>query len=606
MSATEDRKGWELRVIQGASIVNEYQLVEGKSYILGRREQNGEWKPDIDLFPDTSVSRRHARLSFENGSWRISDIGSSSGTRIDGQTLKAGDPPFCVHEGSRVQMGDTIWTLSPSDVVRVSWHQLDIKFRLVPTITYSLYHCNVPVITDFRIINRNENSVGPVHMRFSIPGYSDPSTYECDEIPPDGNVTIDTVPVHLHYEKLEGHTGKKRTELLVLIDDDLVARTDVDILGFYEWPIHTAYRKSLACFVQPSHPVVDDIVAEANAYLKQTGLASSFSDLLRSSKPDRAFSAFSAIYETLRDRYDIKYTHASPGSTSGSQTIRPPHGVITQQRQRKGEGTCIDLAVLAASALEHVSLQPVIIIQRVERQSLHAMVACWHDVTARFEPVIRDHERLLSEVEKGRLLPMEMTGFTDRFMKNRADKPIAAEAFQMAIEELKSGQLLFALDVAAARQTVTPIQMPLDPDTLAVVRTAEQMVQADGSERLETKHLLQAMVIEGRECILDVLKKAGGDPSIVSRGEKIEFRVPKSVPRATVNYRRCLEDAKIAASDEGIAFVGQEHLFYAILQSQSKTVDELLKEMGTDRSAVEKAFDSQFFWTASLIETHYE
>ncbi|HET7276411.1 MAG TPA: FHA domain-containing protein [Longimicrobiaceae bacterium] len=39
------------------------------------------------VIPDDSVSTRHARLDFENGGWRITDLNSTNGTYVEGVRL---------------------------------------------------------------------------------------------------------------------------------------------------------------------------------------------------------------------------------------------------------------------------------------------------------------------------------------------------------------------------------------------------------------------------------------------------------------------------------------------------------------------------------------
>ena len=42
---------------------------------------------DLDLTPDGQVSRRHARLTYEDGAYWIKDLGSKRGTWVDGQKI---------------------------------------------------------------------------------------------------------------------------------------------------------------------------------------------------------------------------------------------------------------------------------------------------------------------------------------------------------------------------------------------------------------------------------------------------------------------------------------------------------------------------------------
>ena len=69
--------------------------VAGNQALIGR--PNAQQRIDIDLSPDTTVSRCHARIWLENGAYWIEDLKSRYGTRINGEKLtgriqvKAGD-----------------------------------------------------------------------------------------------------------------------------------------------------------------------------------------------------------------------------------------------------------------------------------------------------------------------------------------------------------------------------------------------------------------------------------------------------------------------------------------------------------------------------------
>ena len=78
------------------------------SLLIGRSSQSRAIAPDISLDFDSAVSHRHALITRVNGSdWTIRDIGSSNGTRLNGQDLKAmEDVPL--RPGDRVTVGH--WT----------------------------------------------------------------------------------------------------------------------------------------------------------------------------------------------------------------------------------------------------------------------------------------------------------------------------------------------------------------------------------------------------------------------------------------------------------------------------------------------------------------
>src|SRR5215468_8870536 len=75
-------------------------LESGKTEILIGRPKEG-MPVDMDLSPDRSVSRQHARISLQNGEYWLEDLNSSGGTRLNGQEIKGKGK-------SRLQPGDKI------------------------------------------------------------------------------------------------------------------------------------------------------------------------------------------------------------------------------------------------------------------------------------------------------------------------------------------------------------------------------------------------------------------------------------------------------------------------------------------------------------------
>jgi hypothetical protein len=58
----------------------------------------------LSLDNDTSISRRHANITFENGAYFLTDDGSSNGTAIDGQRLPP-QTPTRLQDGARIMLG---------------------------------------------------------------------------------------------------------------------------------------------------------------------------------------------------------------------------------------------------------------------------------------------------------------------------------------------------------------------------------------------------------------------------------------------------------------------------------------------------------------------
>lgn len=76
---------------------------QGQRYTIGR-----EWACDMSI-ADMTVSRWHADLLRYPGGWRLGDLGSTNGTRLNGWRING---PVPVHAGDLVSFGTVTFVLA--------------------------------------------------------------------------------------------------------------------------------------------------------------------------------------------------------------------------------------------------------------------------------------------------------------------------------------------------------------------------------------------------------------------------------------------------------------------------------------------------------------
>ena len=84
-----------------------------KEFIIGRPSST-LGMPDLDLFPDKNVSRRHARIFKDSGLYWIEDLGSKVGVLVNGIRVK---DKRRVNYGDRILIGRTEVKMVSTDLL---------------------------------------------------------------------------------------------------------------------------------------------------------------------------------------------------------------------------------------------------------------------------------------------------------------------------------------------------------------------------------------------------------------------------------------------------------------------------------------------------------
>jgi len=101
----------KLTITRGGTQGKEFQL-EGELTAIGRWDPDGGAFPEIDLTNDdieAKISRKHARIVFQEGKYHLEDMGSLNGTYINrGPRLIPGEPQEIKHNDELI-MGKTFF-----------------------------------------------------------------------------------------------------------------------------------------------------------------------------------------------------------------------------------------------------------------------------------------------------------------------------------------------------------------------------------------------------------------------------------------------------------------------------------------------------------------
>ena len=252
-------------------------------------------------------------------------------------------------------------------------------------------------------------------------------------------------------------------------DGAVLAETTHSVLwmALSEWLDRADMWHFIPAFVDPNAKGVLDVLDEANVLLRRTDPTKSF-DGYQSGDPDCVKQQVATIFNCLRgEPFQLNYINVPPldpyipgESMSSGQRVRTPTEVIDHRR-----GTCNDLAILFASCLEHIGINPLVVLKPG-----HTYVGFWLSIGAweRFwkqaqQNTIRLHQVsghnwiINSAKEFGDLvtnsdvLLLEATRVTDR-------NATFADALARGRENLlPNGGFDVAVDVVAARREIQPL-----------------------------------------------------------------------------------------------------------------------------------------------------
>lgn len=549
-----------------------------------------EEAPDWDLYFDQHVSRKHARIWRDNGKWWINDIGSKHGTRIDGKPI--GTDIISIKPGSVIQTGNTKWTFIPQHWIFIRYQEIVVCAHCMEAINYSLVHCGVPLLSNLTIRNVDSGQSRPLKLAIKIDNYKEFWQTEIPTLKSGAIMPLASPSINLFrlLSKLDGPTN--RFNLLINLNTEI--QKDIVVFGLWDWLLEDYARTSIAAFVSPNNPLIEQIVRESELELCSLTQMGSFTELLRSGKRDTELIIFKTIYHYLAKHRDIHYVspekHSIPGSSYEFQTVRPPQKIFAMYPYSlEGQGTCLDLTLLMASCLEKVGLKPLIIFKEgQDHMPHHAFLGCWIRTTPGGHSVIDNAFVLKEEIILNNLLVVECNGLADR-VPGRSNKLQFEEAMEEAKQELNNHEHIFAVDVGAVRPpygSITPIESPWELEVSLAYEKARQLAKQKQNSTVGMIHLLYGIISTEGEYIKWLFHEAHLDLGVICNSLQMDIQSENATkdPSHTQNYTLCQDLALKYAQHAGVPSVREQDLIWAFLQKshQNRIIKRVFANINLD------------------------
>jgi len=276
---------------------------------------------------------------------------------------------------------------------------------------------------------------------------------------------VEDEPVELHCTIKSGSERVKqlvRPFKLLAYNTYRFPHRDITARLVLDDPSRVDRAETYACFVTPNHPAVAEVLKEVSKTLEaehQSGALEGYQSQENLEDIERVASLIEALYLTL-GKFEIRYIDPAAGGWNTGQRIRFPDHVLSDTK-----GTCADLAPLAASCLEQMGLQPVLVL-------VHGHVvqgAFLNEVTSNnYSSVIEDVNIVRQLISSRQLLLFDSSSYV------RRPQPDFADACATAIQDLNKFNILINIH-SARKKKFTPLPIraksvlnhPAETSTLA-------------------------------------------------------------------------------------------------------------------------------------------
>ena len=227
-------------------------------------------------------------------------------------------------------------------------------------INFAMQQNHVSVVRTMSLENETSSPIDHVKIKLSlVPDFGEDAEQLIDTLQPGQLLVLDRMQMLLSAQKFAELTEKINCELVLRIwaneEEVFQERYPVECLPFDHWAGGRILPEMLSSFVTPNYPAIAAIVHRASHFLKQWTGDPSF-NAYQSRNPDRVKKQMAALYEAIAELQIVYCVPPASFETAG-QRIRTCDNMLATKL-----GTCIDMALLYASCLEAVGINPILVL----------------------------------------------------------------------------------------------------------------------------------------------------------------------------------------------------------------------------------------------------
>ena len=366
-------------------------------------------------------------------------------------------------------------------------NSLRVEFIYTPVANYAIQQNRIPLIR--KLVIENPSDIDLLDLKIKIvgePSFVNSWEHRIEILPGKQRVELDVKDFKLLASYLSELTEKLSGDIILSIhskDDLIFTRTNnVDLLAYDQWNGIGTLPEILTSFVTPNHPEISKVIKKASKILESWTGNPTF-NAYQTLSTDRVKKQLGAIFEAIAS-LEIVYCSPPASFENEGQRIRMCDTMFSQKL-----ATCIDMAILYASCIEAVGLNPLLIIING-----HAFVGAWLIDDSFADSVNDDISLLKKRIAKG----INEISLVEATCMNAGQKQSFDEAINLANYKLvKEDDFVLFVDIKRARLSgIKPLpQRVKTSDGWEIIEDKKTVIR----ESLQPEEITDEGVIETEE-----------------------------------------------------------------------------------------------------------
>jgi very-short-patch-repair endonuclease len=317
-----------------------------------------------------------------------------------------------------------------------------VRAELARRITFASHQCDVPVIVSLAVSNPTGEDLEDLELHLAAePEVLGARTWTIDRIRAGDELRIADRRVTIAGGLLAALNERMRAEIRLVLRTAggrvlAEGRHEIIALARNEWGGSRHMPELLGAFVMPNDPAVEMLLREASDILARSGRRSALEGYQAKSR-ERSWELVSAVWSAVSAK-GLTYANPPASFDTEGQKVRTPSAI-----EERKLGTCLDLALYFAAAIEQVGLHPVVVFTRG-----HAFAGAWLEPKALPSLTVDDASEIRKAIDMKELVVFETTLAT-------ADSPVpfgrAVDEGRRQLDLTMEESFNYAIDIRQAR-----------------------------------------------------------------------------------------------------------------------------------------------------------